>query len=197
MILLNIVEKKIFRNEIKYDQRKSSRLKIIIIFQITFVLKNLFLSFLSQYSPLFPNFFNIFYSVQSISQTPLLNSISHEVLTRTITFIFKLMKQASVRYSRTLQDNATFEQRIQHYVRMLRTFNPLLQSNSLIQLETIIPSADFQFSKSAKLEESNLKSSLLPFFKFRNFDNDQRTLKARIDIKTNHSVNFFLLLLLL
>lgn len=32
MILLNIVEKKIFRNEIKYDQRKSSRLKIIIIF---------------------------------------------------------------------------------------------------------------------------------------------------------------------
>lgn len=197
MILLNIVEKKIFRNEIKYDQRKSSRLKIIIIFQITFVLKNLFLSSLSQYSPLFPNFFNIFYSVQSISQTPLLNSISHEVLTRTITFIFKLMKQASVRYSRTLQDNATFEQRIQHYVRMLRTFNPLLQSNSLIQLETIIPSADFQFSKSAKLEESNLKSSLLPFFKFRNFDNEQRTLKARIDIKTNHSVNFFLLLLLL
>lgn len=173
MILLNIVEKKIFRNEIKYDQRKSSRLKIIIIFQITFVLKNLFLSSLSQYSPLFPNFFNIFYSVQSISQTPLLNSISHEVLTRTITFIFKLMKQASVRYSRTLQDNATFEQRIQHYVRMLRTFNPLLQSNSLIQLETIIPSTDFQFSKSAKLEESNLKSSLLPFFKFRNFDNDQ------------------------
>lgn len=173
MILLNIVEKKIFRNEIKYDQRKSSRLKIIIIFQITFVLKNLLLSSLSQYSPLFPNFFNIFYSVQSISQTPLLNSISHEVLTRTITFIFKLMKQASVRYSRTLQDNATFEQRIQHYVRMLRTFNPLLQSNSLIQLETIIPSAEFQFSKSAKLEESNLKSSLLPFFKFRNFDNGQ------------------------
>lgn len=59
-------------------------------------------------------------------------------------------------------------------------FDPLLQFDSFIQPETIIPSADFQFQEcKARVEESNLKYSLLPFFGFRNFDNDQWTLEAR------------------